>query len=172
MKIRNKILFVILIFASILIFNKSEAKAATYTYTHPSTILSSFEELSYDFIAKICESSDKSKFPADYSEANYPYTFIIQRYNSRYDVYVSNQPIRVIFYDSNNSGYMIPFVLETPNSKCFSYYYNYSSSNYFYNISSFNNLLGSSGRATGFYCNHAVKFVDPPVSYRSRNYRT
>lgn len=136
MKLKNKLLIIILFFSAFLIFNNSKVRASSdYYFFDPATAISSVDELDYDEVKNICESSDKSKFFVDdYSESNYPYFLVLKTDSNDYFVYYSTEPIRVVacsYSDYTTSKMKIYAVKKNGSFKCFSYIYSNSAFSYY-----------------------------------------
>lgn len=162
MKLKNKLLIIILFFSAFLIFNNKVR--AGYIYDNPSSVISSTNELTYDFAKDLCESSDKSHFPDDYSENNYPYFFIRESNENEYVIYYSSVPIRVVathYYGS--SSYYTGIIIHPINNsaKCFSVAYDKNSKFNYYPVSFVDGYSGNS--TVAYYSNHNINFCDPPA---------
>lgn len=165
MKLKNKLLIIILFFSAFLIFNNSKVRASSdYYFFNPSTAISSVSELDYDEAKNICESSDSSKYPSDYSESNYPYFLVLKTDSNSYLVYYSSEPLRVVatsYLDYTTSKMKIYPVKKNGSFKCFSYVYSNSAFSYY---SGFVNS-GNGNKTVGYYSNHNVYFATPPCEY-------
>ena len=167
MKLKNKLLIIILFFSAFLIFNNSKVRAG-YTYINPNDTISSCEELSFDFANDICKASNKANFKfsdgstvEDYSESNYPYTFIIKQASNNYHIIVSKEPVHFLtfLFDSSDdiSIYLLLSNMKASSHLYFSYDYNGSTFSY-------DCYLNSSGliNPVAYFSNYAVPFSSPP----------
>lgn len=168
MKLKNKLLIIVLFFSVFLICNNSKVRAG-YTYINPSDTISSCEELSYDFASDLCKASNKENFKfsddtpvTDYSEENYPYTFIIKQSNNSYHILVSKEPLHFITYYYSSSHDVLYDVFASNN-----YYGNHSYFSYDFNGSTFsyNSYLSSSASRNpiAYFSNYAVPFLSLPA---------
>lgn len=159
MKLKNKILFIALFFGIFLIFNNSNVKAG-HVFDNPSNVIEDTSELSYETAKNICESSDSSKFPSDYSEQNYPYFFVRMSDEGEYCIYYSSSPIRVIathYLPTKPSAILYPIVNDSENAKCFMVVYNKEHKFIYYN----DIIDGYTGNKTvSYYSNHNISFCD------------
>lgn len=171
MKLKNKLLIIILFFSAFLIFNNSKVRAG-YTYINPSDTISSCEELSFDFANDICNSSNKSNFKftddsmvEDYSESNYPYTFIIKTSDNNYHISVSKKPLHFIAYKFVSGSFIRSGFYTLPSGGNIygdhSYFtYNYNGSTFSYDSSL--EYATYSSKVVAYFSNYAVPFFNPP----------
>lgn len=164
MELKNKLLIIILFFSVFLIFNNSKVRAG-YTYINPSDTISSCEELSYDFANDICKASNKDNFKfsddtpvSDYSENNYPYTFIIKQSNNLYHILVSKEPLRFIsyYYGSSSQVHYRIFSSNDTSSNHLYFSYDYNGSTF-----SYRSYLYSSDSVdpVAYFSNYPVSFL-------------
>ena len=157
MKLKNKILLILLLFAGLFIFNNSNSLAATIEHIDASTL--SLERLSYDFTKSIAEASDKSKMPADPN--TYNHFLMVQASNGIYYLIYSTGDLKFnVNYDSsydvntfeimNPNGYSFFKVIYDYKKSTFTYGSISNSSNY-----TITNRLNNES-ITGYYCSYPV----------------